>query len=126
MNLKGTLRSDTGAKESILKGADMSSTEKNAFSGSVVHPHVNFKGIDYDQWRRRIRLMLKARSLEHTIKAQNKGSDFEQVKALELIVNHLDNTILRLCKEEESPFLLLQELDKKYGESDSAAIVTLR
>lgn len=113
-------RSQDAAENDDVTQFEMESTM------ATFQPNVVFKGQDFQQWLRRITLILRSRGLEITIKSQSGGSERDRTKALEIIVNHLDNSVYRLIQNDDSPFQLLNELKARYGELDSAAIVALR
>lgn len=63
---------------------------------------------------------------ETTIKDPKGGTKEDQAKAYELLVNHLDTSVLRLVEEDDNPSRLIREWKNRYGEADLATLVQLR
>ncbi|KAL6958954.1 hypothetical protein U1Q18_052189, partial [Sarracenia purpurea var. burkii] len=91
-----------------------------------IHLFWFFEGNDYDSWKRRISVLIRSKELESTIENENGGDAKKRAKAYELIVNHLDNNIFRLIRENSDPYKLLRELDERYIKVSEAKIVALR
>ncbi|KAL6986566.1 hypothetical protein U1Q18_052271, partial [Sarracenia purpurea var. burkii] len=92
----------------------------------VTASHAVFRGEDFYQWLRRITAKARAKGWEASLKDPKGGTKDDQAKAFKLLINHLDNSVLRLVEEEENPCRLIRELKHRYGEADSAMLVQLR
>lgn len=70
--------------------------------------------------------MQRARSLKIVIDEDTAETENKRAKALEIIINRIDNSVLRLIKNDNSPFEFMKELDQRYQEHDAMTIVNLR
>ena len=111
----------------------MSFSEKD-LSGHTAPINANqsliFNGKDYEQWKQRMKVKLRARDLEDTLKKEaasgNKEHQKSEVIALDLLLNFIDNNTLRSLGAVNSPYVLFKKLDEKYNAKNVNEIVSLR
>ena len=103
-----------------------SDDEKMASGDSQIPAHLIFNGTDYVIWKKRMRTILSAKELEKTLNAENNMTEKDRRKAYSELVNHMNNSVFRLVREESDPAKLIKELDERYGKENEAIVIACR
>ncbi|KAL6998665.1 hypothetical protein U1Q18_048293 [Sarracenia purpurea var. burkii] len=61
--------------------------------------HMIFRGVNFETWKMSIEALIRAKDLYDTIERENGGDAKMRAKTYEIILNHLDDGVLRLVQE---------------------------